>query len=92
MVLFLLTVPYTHLKVPQTLQLETAPSRRSHQSPLSQWLTKAASPARAAGIYLSFEHVYEAPRADLHLVYEAAPREKPRGRDLARLMRLWCHQ
>ena len=53
--LFLLIVPYTHPKAPQTLQLEKAPSRRSHRYQLEQWLITAASPARVGGTYLSFE-------------------------------------
>ena len=58
--------------MPQTLQLEKVLFRRSRQSPLSQWLVTAASPARAAGIYLASGPAYEAPREDLHLESEAA--------------------
>ena len=85
--LFLLIAQYRHLEVPPTLPLETAPSRRSPQSPLSQWLITAASPARAAGTYLSFELDDEELPTDSHLGSAAAPGETPRDLGQATLMR-----
>ena len=91
MVVSQLTGPYTHLEARRIRRREKAPSRTSRQSPLSQWLTKAASPARAAGIDRASGPVYGVPPTDLHLECEAAPREKPRGRDQARPRHLEGH-